>query len=257
MMKYRFSFIVLACMTVLLLCGCAEASKAKLHAAVEEFNKRCPVMADQFSTIEKVEYEGDVVTLYVLVDSKFSDIDALRENKELVKGNILASYRRGDANVKTFLESVTDAEADLKAVYRNEADNSLSITITCDELREAMNSKGGPSLEDMDRMIQTTNLSLPVKLNEFITLTAMIKEGNCVYYTYDVVGPICDKISQNIEGAKAETLVNLKNLGPTDKNQMRPIYTAGMSLGYRYHNVDDDTNVEFVYTNSELSEVFE
>ena len=109
----------------------------------------------------------------------------------------------------------------------------------------------------MDRMIQTTNLSLPVKMNEFITLTAMIKEGNCVYYTYDVVGPICDKISQNIEGAKAETFVNLKNLGPTEKNQMQPIYTAGMNLGYRYHNIDDDTNVEFIYTNSELSEVFE
>lgn len=258
MMKYRLSLFALVCVSVLLLCGCKEASKSRLNAAVDDFNKNCPAMMNQFVMIQKVEYADDVVSMYVVMDDKISNINVLRENKELVKENILNTFSRGNEKVKKFLETITEAGADLKGIYSSSADgdNSFSVLITCDELKEALESDGQAEAMDVDKIIQVTNLNMPIQLNEYVTLVGMVKDGDCVYYDYDVSGVIFDKVTEDLEFSKMETLNNLRNMSPGDKEQMRPIYTSGMNLGYRYHNVDTDATEEFVIANSELEGLF-
>ena len=248
----KLSLLSIAMLMVLMLGSCAQ--KSKLQRAVEDFNSRCPMTMNAASRIEKVVYEDDVVKMTMMMDEQLVNLDQLSENQDILKDNLLAIYSGGQGELNTFLKLLTDAGADLEAIYMNTAgEEKIRITLTCEELKKALESEGESPEKMLDRLVNTTNLSLPIQLADGMTLTAMVKEEGQVAYTYDVSDEIFQRVAANFDAAEQETRGNLMSMSATDKKSMLPVCDAGMALCYRYKNVTTGDSLQFVIKNYELN----
>ena len=85
-----------------LLTGCA---KNKLQRAIDELNAKCPQRVTTFVRIMESSYDGEKVIARFELDDRLMKMDALKENKEMMKKILLASYSNPQGDVKDFFES--------------------------------------------------------------------------------------------------------------------------------------------------------
>lgn len=253
-MKHAMAIIapVLA-FALFLLTGCA---KNKLQQAIDELNAKCPQRVTTFVRIMESSYDGEKVIARFELDDRLMKMDALKENKEMMKKILLASYSNPQGDVKDFFDVVLSTNTTVEYVYEGLLSGErFSLTITPEDLRQALEGNAASPDELLDFMLQVVNLQTPMVIADGFVMTTMRKEGDCVYYIYEISEPIYASIAANIDNVKADTRMNLENISEIEKADLRKIPAADKDLGYRYTCPETGDSIEFRFTKSQLADI--
>lgn len=183
-------FIALMSFTVLL-SSCKFGSKLQLKDAVETFAKDLPMdIAGDMMKITDCTYENNVLTIECTVDESVLNISALKEKKAALHDNVKVALGvlMDNKDFATLIDLTIDAGASLRYTYVGKSSKeSVDIEFDNDELREIQKSGGKNSKEDLLRAeISSTNLQLPMKVDDVTILTSLRMEGADVTYNYVV-----------------------------------------------------------------------
>jgi hypothetical protein len=248
------SFLPLAALMVLLIAGC---TKDKLRLAVDGLNKQCPMDIGLSVRMMGASYDGDRITVRYMLDERLIKIDAMRSNEELLKKQLLATYSNGENNLKKFVDTILEVQATMEFIYEGSlSGKQFSLIVSPEELKEAQSGMILTPDESLAAMLQIVNAQTPLNITDEIVMTAMIQEGDGVYYLYEVSDPsVFANIQANTDEMKAEVRQNLENLSDVEKTDLRRIPAANKFLGYRYISKATGQSVEFTYTKSQLSDI--
>ena len=184
-------------------------------------------------------------------------IESFHSNEDLVKKQLLSLYGHPTKDLKSFVETVLDAQATLEFVYEGSlSGKKFSVVIKPEELKQAQHASPLTPEESLDIVVQMANAQAPMTVGEGITMTAMKKEGDGVYYIYEVSNDMLfANLQANTEQGKALIRQSLENLSEIEKADLRKIPAAGKFLGYRYANTSTGQQVEITFTTSQLDDM--
>ena len=183
-------------------------------------------------------------------------IEAMRENADLVKQQLLDAYCQPKSDMKEFVDVILAADATLEFIYEGRlSGEKTSVTITPEELRKAKDGERMSADDQLAFTILMCNAQCPITLADGMVMTSMQQEGESVYYLYDVSPEIFANLQENLDNAKAATRSSLERLGEVEKMDLRKVPAANKSLGYRYTCPDTGESVEFSFTQSQLNDI--
>ncbi len=248
------SVLPLAALAVMLLAGCA---KNKIQQAVDDLNEKCPIALGQFIRMMGATYEGDRIAVRYVMDERLMKIESFQSNDDLMKKQLLSLYGHPTKDLKNFVDVILDAQATLEFVYEGSlSGKKFSVVIKPEELKQAQQASPLTLEESLDIVVQITNAQAPMMVAEGITMTAMTKEGDGVYYIYEVSDDtLFANLQGNIEQNKAMIRQALESLSEVEKVDLRKIPAAGKFLGYRYVNTSTGQQVEITFTISQLDDM--
>ena len=256
MKRIKYTMAIVAPVLVFalfLLTGCA---KNKLQRAIDELNAKCPLRVSTFARIMESSYDGEKVIARFELDDRLMKLDALKENKEMMKKIMLASYGNPQGDMKDFLDIVLSTNSTVEYVYEGLLSGErFSLTFTPEELRQALEGNAASPEELLDLMLQLANVQTPMVITDGVVMTTMRKEGDCVYYIYEISEPIYANIAANIDNVKADTRMNLEKMGEIEKADLRKIPAADKELGYRYTCPETGDSIEYRFTKSQLADI--
>lgn len=238
----------------LMLTGCA---KNRLQQVVAEVNEKCPVSLGQFARMMEVTYnEGNVAIRYEM-DDRVINIDSMRQNETLMKQQLLSTYCQPNSEFKEFTEAIIEAQATLKFVYAGYVSGEeIAISITPEELKRACEETVLSPEDILDAMLQLSNSQFPLVLADGMSITCIKKEGDTVYYIYEVSdADIFNNLQADVVNLKASTRYNLEHLSEVEKADLRKIPAANKSLGYRYINTITGDSIEYTFTQRQMTDI--
>ena len=257
MEKRFFSRVLVALVSVVLMCSCSDNTKLKL--AVSAADAQCPQSLSIAMELTHAAYENNTVVYYYTVDEDYVNIDNMTANPETSKNGVLAMFQNPDANTKTFLDMVIEAKADVRYIYKGKTSGKeFSTTLTAAELEENLKNGATTTSDKLSAALASTNSQMPIDTGTGIVITKVEDCGDVVFYLASVNDEATLKmISVNAASVKENIVNSLKTInGAADKVFFKLIIDAGKDLGYRYSAEGVDEPVDIVISKAELKEIF-
>lgn len=143
--------------------------------------------------ITDVQYDGKDIVYNAAVEQNRVDLEALGKDSDLLKASISSMFKNADDEVKELFQTMIDADAGLKYIYRYKGETDgvkISCRLSPEELEALINGEQSEEAsyeEQLSNVVKTTNLSCPMQVDEYTVLTeTMIEEDNMVYcYKFD------------------------------------------------------------------------
>lgn len=175
-------------MALCVLAACGQ--KEQLKKAVEEVNKQCPIDMGASGKVESVTYDGkNVVYTYVLQAGIFN-MDAVKANSDALKSVIASGLRNPAKDLDEMLRLTIDTRSGLKYVYRDgSSGEEVDCVISTEELQALLDSdltEEESNRRNLKELVDITNLSFPMEVDEATTVEKLSIEGDWVVYDYTV-----------------------------------------------------------------------
>lgn len=138
MMKNRLkdsgTFILFACLALMVLTACSE--QEKLKELVKAANVSCPMKVDEVTTLDSLTIESDKVVYHYTIDESGINMDALENNAAEMKQNIKASLDVAEPALKLFLEACVKNRKGLGYQYAgNASGKTFEHTFSVSEIK--------------------------------------------------------------------------------------------------------------------------
>ncbi|MFA6779144.1 MAG: hypothetical protein WCU80_05100 [Paludibacteraceae bacterium] len=215
MKKNHFSLCIWAvlCLLPMLQLSCVSDAKLKIEIAVA--NKKCPIDMGAIGQISKITYDGKDVAYFFEVNEPLINVEALKSNQDLLMQSVRSQFVNPKGDIKTLLNLVVDAGANLKFVYKgNTTGNTAECFLSASEIKSIMS---GENLNDgevskLESIIKISNAQLPQNIGDGLVLEKMTMEGPDVFYNYMLDTTLVDisVINAEISIMKATILESLK-----------------------------------------------
>ncbi|MDE5573808.1 MAG: hypothetical protein K2I94_08695, partial [Muribaculaceae bacterium] len=129
-------FISLIFLTLL---GCTSQNVIDLQEIVKDINFACPLNEGPAGDLLSVEYDqlSNIVTMDLVADGHLTDVDKLREHRDLQLDCLRLSFN--DLSAARLLNAMVNAKASLNVIYTNQNNNqTANFKISNKELRQEL-----------------------------------------------------------------------------------------------------------------------
>lgn len=255
-LKNSGKVILFACLSLILFTGCDQKSKLKL--GIEAANKQCPMKMGTVGEVSSITYDGTDVVYLLTMNEGYIDLEALDKKPEAVKAAAVAMFRNPEKNIKEMLNLVIDANSGIKFVYKGQTSGKeVSCYLGTEDLKNLLNqdmSKEESDQKKLEELVNVTNVSCPMAIDEATTLNNLTIESDRVVYHYTV-----DEESMEIVAMKeneGEIKQNIKSSldvsEPALKMFLEACIKSNKGLGYQYTGNTSNESVEIIFSVSEI-----
>ncbi|WP_300702508.1 hypothetical protein [Bacteroides sp.] len=255
-LKNSGKVILFACLSLILLTGCDQKSKLKL--GIEAANKQCPMKMGTVGEVSSITYDGTDVVYLLTMNEDYIDLEALDKKPEAVKAAAVAMFRNPEKNIKEMLNLVIDSNSGIKFVYKGQTSGKeVSCYLGTEDLKNLLNqdmSKEESDQKKLEELVNVTNVSCPMAIDEATTLNNLTIESDRVVYHYTV-----DEESMEIATMKeneGEIKQNIKSSldvsEPALKMFLEACIKSNKGLGYQYAGNTSGESVEIIFSVSEI-----
>lgn len=253
-LKSTLKVLLLSCL--FLVAGCSQ--KTKLEVGIENANKQCPISLGEAGEVTSIRFDGTDVIYDISVDDAFLNLEALSKNPESMKAGIGAMLSNPKGDVKKTLELVIEAGSGIKYIYKGKTSGKeASCYLNTDELKAILDvnlSQTDIDRKQLEEIVNLTNVSLPITVDEATTLVKLSIEGEEVIYDYNIDEKA---VKMSVLKENEEQLrLQIKSSWSMDDASMKMFLEAcskcGKGIGYRYTG---DTSGEVLYILFDKSEV--
>lgn len=202
---------------------------------LEEANKSCPiVIPGGAGSLDAIKLEDDYVTYYVHYNE---ETNPLFKERDKVKEALIMLVLSGNKS-DFFVDMIIKENCGLKLVATGADGNKLSIAISPDELTQYRDKfKQNPQESTrriLEMQLEAERASLPMMIDEGMTMTDFSLEGDNFVYTCEVDESIysIDEFKGNEELIKGEILSDITQ-DPQSKLIVNLCKTSNMDIVYR------------------------
>ena len=170
--------------------SCQLKSKHDLAESVKAFNSELPLsLSNGMLTITSCTYDQDVVELKYSVDENTVNISMLRRKIDQWRENAritLSSMMGSNTSFSALVNQMLEAGASFNIVFvGRQSHESAEIALSNSDLLWIKNNSGNNGPEELLKAtISSTNLQLPLRLDEITTLTSVTLNGGEVIINY-------------------------------------------------------------------------
>ena len=255
-LKTSGKVILFACLSIVLLTGCDQKSKLKL--GIEAANKQCPMKMGTVGEVSSITYDGTDVVYLLTMNEDYIDLDALGKTPEALKAAAVAMFRNPEKNIKDMLNLVIEANSGIKFTYKGQTSGKeVNCYLGTEDLKNLMSqdmSKADSDQKKLEELVNVTNVSCPMAVDEATTLDNLTIESDRVVYHYTV-----DENSMDIATMKdneAEIKQNIKSSLDVSEPALKMFLEAciknNKGLGYQYTGTPSGESVEIIFSASEI-----
>lgn len=189
-MRRKFTTVCLLAIMLLVTVSCG---RIKLEIIANSIDKECPIYIASEGYIVRAECSGDEIIITAIEEDDFTNMNSLRVNKDVWKRCVIQSGTwslKNEPNgeiLYDFLKEIAEAGGNLTYKYINnneevmskQTDNTATLTLSNKELRTMLN-KNPSALDVLKCEIEGANLSLPMTIEEGMSMTKMTLEGDYI-----------------------------------------------------------------------------
>lgn len=254
--KYLGGVMLLTCLSLLLLTGCNQQSKLKL--AVEVANTQCPISIGSVGEISSITFDSADVTYHMLINEDNLDLNALEKNPGTMKSTVTALFRNPKAEVEKILKMIVATESGIKFVYKGEkTEKEVEYYLGVEDLKDILKQNITEKKSDksgLEEMVNVTNVSCPIAIDEATTLNKLTIEADKVVYNYTVDEKIVNitAMKENRERMKQTIKGSLKMAEPSLRKFLETCVKDNKGLAYRYVGNTSKKSIEYIFTVAEL-----
>ena len=253
-----FCAVTLLCVTALLLGSCG-GKRAQVEKGVEALNRECPMDMGESGTLESIKLEGnDVVYYYAYANDLPMEIEALRRNPDAMKSMAKANFSSPGEELTKFVDLLIGAGMGVRYVFYKEdaPEVTAECGLTVDELKDLTeNGLTGTeaSLQKLQEVVNITNLSCPMRLDEYTVMRSMTLEPENVVYDYYVNEEQIPMSSIDREILKQENFSALDVSDMGVRMLLQLCVDCDRGLAYRYTGDKSGETIVVGATSSELA----
>lgn len=255
-LKNSGKVMLLACLSLVLLTGCSQKSKLKI--SIEIANKQCPIMVGTTGEISSITFDGTNVIYSMLMNEDYLDLDALEKNPDAMKLAVAAMFKNPKGDIKQMLEMVVDTKSGIKFIYKGKnSGKEVECLLGTEDLENILNQKVSDKESDqkkLEELVNVTNVSCPMKVDEATTLDKLtIEADNVVYnYTVDEKTVDIDALRSNEAQMKQSIKGSLNVSEPALRMFLEACVKDNKGLSYRYVGDTSGNSTEFTLSVSEI-----
>lgn len=255
-LKSSGKILFLACLSIVLLTGCDQKSKLKL--GIEAANKNCPMKMGTAGEVSSITYDGTNVIYLLTMNEDYVDLEALGKNPDTVKSAAIAMFRNPEKNIKEMLKLVVEANSGIKFTYKGQTSGKeVSCYLGTEDLKNLMNldiSKADSDLKKLEELVNVTNVSCPLAIDEVTTLNNLTIESDRVVYHYTVDEESMDiaTMKDNEAEIKNNIISSLDVSEPALKMFLETCVKNNKGLGYQYTSTPSGESLEIIFSVSEI-----
>lgn len=185
MKHLRLFFAAIAAISLLAFASCS--GNGKLKEIVNSINKECPASMGELGVMASAELDGNNVTIKMMVNEQYVNIEALQNNPGTMKANIRSMFTTPTEDMKALIEALQQANGGITFVYVGETSGKkVSVSLSSEEM-QTMGQEGDEDLDAaIDAQIAISNAQTPIQVDEMTTLTQILREGVNIVYLYDI-----------------------------------------------------------------------
>lgn len=255
-LKNSGKIILFACLSLILLTGCDQKSKLKL--GIEAANKQCPMKMGTVGEVSSITYDDTDVVYLLTMNEDYIDLEALGKTPEALKAAAVAMFRNPEKNIKEMLNLVIEANSGIKFTYKGQTSGKeVTCYLGTEDLRSLMSQdmpKADSDQKKLEELVNVTNVSCPMVVDEATTLKNLTIEPDRVVYHYTV-----DENSMDIatmKDSEAEIKQNIKSSldvsEPALKMFLEACVKCNKGLGYQYAGDPSGESLEIIFSVSEI-----
>lgn len=259
-LKNSGKVILFACLSIILLTGCNQQSKLKL--GIEAANKQCPMKMGSVGEVSSITYDGTDVVYVLNMNEDYVDLESLGKNPDALKAAAAAMFRNPEKNIKDMLELVIETGSGIKFTYKGQTSGKeVSCYLGTEDLRNLINqdmSKAESDQKKLEELVNVTNVSCPMVVDEATTLDKLTIEPDRVVYHYTIDEKSVDMVE--MKGNKEEIKENIKSSLDVSEPALKMFLEAcvkdNKGLGYLYTGDTSGENVEIIFSVAEIKALY-
>lgn len=226
-------------MMLFVLCVGAENHDLELQRIIRQVNEQCPMSMGAMGEMTSASYEkGDVVMVY-RVNENVVNIDALNENKEMVRRNVANVFSNADGYIKLLVDLLASKDAGMVVKYIGKQSNKVfTMRVSAKVIKEASVTPDASKdpMAFLKSQVEVAAAQLPMEIADGMTLTRAYLDGK--YLVYEIVVNehlySIDTLRGNYDGAKEGILSYLNSGDPTIQLQKEACRNANIGIAYQY-----------------------
>lgn len=255
-LKNSGKIILLACLSLVMLTGCDQKSKLKL--GIEAANKQCPMKMGTVGEVSSITYDGTDVIYILTMNEDYIDLQALDKNPDALKAAAVAMFRNPEKNIKDMLNLVIEANSGIKFTYKGQTSGKeVTCYLGTEDLRSLMSqdmSKADSDQKKLEELVNVTNVSCPLAVDETTTLNNLTIESDRVVYHYTVDEESMEiaAMKENEQEIKQNIKSSLNVSEPALKMFLEACLKSNKGLGYQYMGNTSNESMEIIFSVSEI-----
>ena len=258
--KNSAKVMLLACVSLIMFTGCSD-KKSQLKLGIEMANKQCPIRVGAAGEVSSITFDGKDVIYTMVMDEDYANLEALEKNPESMKSAVSAMFRNPQGDIKKMLDLVVETNSGVKFIYKGKTSGKeVECYLTTEDLKNLVDSK--MSVEESNRkkleeLVNVTNVSCPMTIDEATVLEKLTIEGDNVVYIYkvDEEAVDIDALESNKEEMKQSIKSSLDVSDPSLKNFLEACLKDKKNVVYRYTGNTSGDSMECVLEVSEIKEL--
>ena len=211
-----------------------------LKTVVAFVDQMCPISAGSAGNMTALKLTETALVIEVEVNEEYIDLDALRSNPSVMRNNFEAMVQNASGYMDTLYTLLAASDKGFVLKYTGASTGKkYSCSLTNKELKSLVEGRGAKRdpMELLNGQIAVTNLQMPMKVGEGLTIDKVYVDGNYVVYnciTDESLYPIdaLNDAKAEMKKAIAQDVFNLSD--PTMVNFMKICVEAGKGIAYQY-----------------------
>ena len=236
-----------------------DEQKRELRELVEDFNKECPILLDNFGTINSVSFDGETVEMKFTSNEAYAPVSSLSYHQQEVKDLICMDFTKGAS--RELINLIIDTGVKYRAVFiGNKTGQRAEFTIASNEMEEAMEKYSG--MNDEQKLIMSmvigTNIKLPIAVDEMTKLVGLTLTSNSLIYKYEINDrETGDDLNETINIIKHLTLSQMAQSINEKRNKLfyQALIDCHQGMEYNYHELQTGKQAVFRISTDEIKEV--
>ncbi|MDR0961177.1 MAG: hypothetical protein LBM62_01255 [Mediterranea sp.] len=230
-----------------------------LKNGVEMVNKKCPIDVGVAGKIIAVNYADKNVELIFVINDLFTDIQAMRDQPDLVKNKLKVMYQNPEDGFREMLQLIAEIDGSMTCTYIGQTSGEkTNVVFTRDDVRSLLKQKAPieNSLAQLTQMIEDPFARFPIKVDDVTTMTHMFLSDSAVVYQYEIYEAgmamtFADFIADYGEAMKESTAQSLLS-DPSSRILITLCVDCDRGIHYRYTGDVSGMKYEFRFTPEEL-----
>ncbi|MCD8183264.1 MAG: hypothetical protein LUE99_09425 [Bacteroides sp.] len=229
-----------------------------MKIAIEVANKQCPISMGTAGEISSISFDGKDVVYNLTMNEDYLNLETLEKNPESMKSAVSAMFQNPKGEIKQMLDMVIGAKSGIKFIYKGDnTGKEVECYLNTDDLKGILNQDMSAEESDqqkLEQLVNVTNISCPLHVDEATVLDKLTIEGDDVVYNYtiDEEGVDMATLESNKEQMKQSIKSSLNRNDPSLKTFLETCAKNNKSLIYRYIGKTSGKKVECVFTASEV-----
>lgn len=258
--KNSAKVMLLACVSLIMLTGCSD-KKSQLKLGIQIANKQCPIKAGAAGEVTSITFDDKDVIYTMSLDEDYANLEALEKNPESMKSAVSAMFRNPQGDIKKMLDLVVETNSGIKFIYKGKTSGKeVECYLTTEDLKSLLDSKMSAeesAQKKLEELVNVTNVSCPVTIDEATVLEKLVIEADDVVYIYKINEEAVDMdaLKGNKEQMKQGIKGSLNVSDPALKAFLEACLNDNKNLAYRYVGDTSGDTMECVFSVSELKEL--